>query len=135
MRHRVAGKKLNRNTSHRKALLRSLVRSIITEFDGKGYIVTTREKAKFAQPRVEKLITLGKNKTLANQRRAMQILQDRDLTTKLFEEISPYYSERAGGYTRVLRLDRHRLGDNASQAYFGFVRDEAPVPAEEATTE
>ncbi|MEM7168293.1 MAG: L17 family ribosomal protein, partial [Planctomycetota bacterium] len=70
MRHRVAGKKLGRNTSHRKALMRSLVRSLINEFDGKGYIVTTREKAKYAQPRVEKLITLGKNKSIANVRKA-----------------------------------------------------------------
>lgn len=133
MRHRVAGKKLGRNTSHRRALLRSLVRNMITEFDKKGYIVTTREKAKYAQPRVEKLITLAKKKTVANVRKANEILQDRELTSKLFDEVGPYFSERAGGYTRVLRLAKCRLGDNASQAYFGFVRDEAQV--EVASTE
>ncbi|MEM7168504.1 MAG: 50S ribosomal protein L17, partial [Planctomycetota bacterium] len=106
-----------------------LVRSLINEFDGKGYIVTTREKAKYAQPRVEKLITLGKNKSIANVRKAMEILQDRELTSKLFDEVGPYFSSRAGGYTRVLRLAKCRLGDNASQAYFGFVRDEATVEA------
>ena len=125
MRHRLAGRKLNRSTAHRKALAKNLMRGLFKEFDRKGYIVTTREKAKYCQPKAEKLISLARTKTVHNVRRAMAVLCDRDLVTKLFDEIGPYYAERPGGYTRVIRLSTNRLGDNAVQAYFGFVRDEA----------
>ena len=124
MRHRVAGRKLNRNTAHRKSLARNLVRGLFAEFDRKGYIVTTREKAKFVQGRAEKLISVGRKKTVHNIRKAMAILQDREIVSKLFDEIGPYYSSRPGGYTRILNLSRRRLGDNARCAYFGFVRDD-----------
>lgn len=132
MRHRLGTKKLNRNTSHRRALLRSLVRGMLTEFDKKGFIVTTRPKAKYAQPKVEKLISLARTKNVPNIRRAMEMLQDRELVDKLFSEIGPYYANRPGGYTRVIRMASPRLGDGGTQAYFGFVRDEAVA---EATTE
>ena len=132
MRHRVAGRKLNRNSSHRKALAKNLMRGLFIEFDGNGYIVTTREKAKFVQPKAEKLITLAKQKTLHNIRQAFSILRDRDLVAKLFDKIGPYYASRPGGYTRVVRLGRNRLGDNASQAYLGFVKIDENVAA--ATT-
>ncbi len=132
MRHRLAGKKLNRNSAHRKALARNLVRALFLEFDSKGYIVTTHPKAKFIQARAERLITLGGKKNVHNIRRAMAFLQDRDLVSKLFDEIGPYYSKRAGGYTRVLRFSKGRLGDNATRAYFGFVRD---VEAEQEAVE
>ncbi|MFN0059425.1 MAG: 50S ribosomal protein L17 [Planctomycetota bacterium] len=124
MRHRVAGRKLSRTSAHRRALSRNLMLGLLVEFDRKGFIVTTREKAKFVQPHVEKLISLARTKSLANIRRAISLLQSKELVKKLFDEIGPYYAKRPGGYTRVVRLARRRLGDNASQAYFGFVRDE-----------
>ena len=129
MRHRVAGYKLNRNSSHRKALAKNMLRSFFLEFDKKGYIVTTRTKAKFIQPKAEKLISLGRNKTVHNMRRAMAILRDRDAVEILFDQIGPYYANRAGGYTRVLGLARTRLGDNAPRAYFGYVREDEAVEA------
>ena len=139
MRHRVAGYKLNRNSSHRKALAKNMLRSFFLEFDKKGYIVTTRTKAKFIQPKAEKLISLAKNKTVHNIRRAMAILRDRDAVEILFDQIGPYYANRPGGYTRVLGLARTRLGDNAPRAYFGYVREDevaADTPApEEAAAE
>ena len=111
MRHRLAGKKLNRNSAHRKALARNLVRALFLEFDSKGYIVTTHAKAKFIQARAEKMITLARNKSVHHIRQAMAVLQDRDLVSKLFNEIGPYYSARPGGYTRIVRLARPRLGE------------------------
>lgn len=131
MRHRIAGRKLSRTSAHRQALLRSLMRSLVAEFDRKGFIVTTREKAKFAQPRMEKLISLARTKNVHNVRRAMAVLNDRALLARLFDDIGPYYATRPGGYTRVVRFARHRLGDNGSRAYFGFVRDEVAVSAGE----
>lgn len=134
MRHRVAGRKLNRTTSHREALLESLFRGLVLEFDRKGFIVTTREKAKFAQPTVEKMITMAGTKNVANVRRAMRMLNDRELVRKLFDEIGPYYKDRPGGYTRVIRLSTPRLGDNGTRAYFGFVKNnESVAPAAEAS--
>ena len=130
MRHRVDRKKLNRNTAHRQALLNNLMRALFIEFDKKGHIVTTREKAKFCQPKAEKLITLARNKTVHNIRQAMRVLGDREVVAKLFDEIGPYYAERPGGYTRILRMAKNRLGDNAPRAYLGFVRDEEVVAAE-----
>ena len=85
MRHRVAGKKLNRNSSHRKALSRNLIRAMVIEWKGKGHIVTTRSKAKFIQPKVEKMITLAKEKTVHNMRRAMAEIGDREVVQVLFE--------------------------------------------------
>ncbi len=133
MRHRVAGYKLNRNSSHRKALAKNMMRSFFLEFDRKGYIVTTRTKAKFIQPQVEKMISLSRNKTLHNVRRAMAVLCDREAVSKLFDQIGPYYADRPGGYTRVLGLARTRLGDNAPRAYFGYVRTEEPAAAPAAS--
>ncbi len=124
MRHRIAGRKLARSPAHRLALARNLVKALFAEFDRKGYIVTTREKAKFVQPRLERTISLGREKTLPNIRRARSFLEDRALVSVLFDKIGPYYRERRGGYTRILRLGRGRLGDNASRVYFGFVRND-----------
>ncbi|MHC4935053.1 MAG: 50S ribosomal protein L17 [Planctomycetota bacterium] len=134
MRHRYAGYKLNRTSSHRKALAKNMLRSFFLEFDRKGYIVTTRTKAKFIQPKVEKMISLARTKSVHNIRRAMAVIGDREAVTKLFDQIGPYYSERPGGYTRVLGLARTRLGDNAPRAYLGYVRDEeaVAVPAGDA---
>ena len=128
MRHRVAGKKLNRNSSHRKALSRNMMRAIIIEWQGKGHIVTTRAKAKFIQPQIEKLITLAKEKSVHNIRRAMAALGDREVVQLLFDEIGPYYKNRPGGYTRILRMVKPRLGDASVRAYLGFVREDDEYP-------
>ena len=128
MRHRVAGKKLNRTSSHRKALVKNLMRAFVIEWQGKGHIVTTRTKAKFIQPKIEKLISLSRNKTVHNIRRAMSLIGDRDVVQVLFDEIGPYYSDRPGGYTRVLRLVKPRLGDATVRAYLGYVREDDDYP-------
>ncbi|MEE2855955.1 MAG: 50S ribosomal protein L17 [Planctomycetota bacterium] len=128
MRHRVAGKKLNRTSSHRKALAKNLMRAFLIEWQGKGHIVTTRSKAKFIQPKIEKLISLSRNKTVHNVRRAMSLIGDRDAVRVLFDEIGPYYNERPGGYTRVLRLVKPRLGDASIRAYLGYVRADDDYP-------
>ncbi|MGE4614432.1 MAG: 50S ribosomal protein L17 [Planctomycetota bacterium] len=128
MRHRVAGKKLNRTSSHRKALAMNLMRAFLIEWQGKGHIVTTRSKAKFIQPKIEKLISLSRNKTVHNVRRAMALIGDKDVVQVLFDEIGPYYSERPGGYTRVLRLVKPRLGDASVRAYLGYVREDDEYP-------
>lgn len=133
MRHKISGFKLGRNSSHRKALAKNLLRAFFLEFDRKGYIVTTKTKAKFIQPKVEKMITMAKTKSLHNVRRAMAELGDREAVSKLFDQIGPYYVDRPGGYTRVLKMARPRLGDNAPRAYLGYVHDEdaAATPAVE----
>jgi large subunit ribosomal protein L17 len=128
MRHRVAGKKLNRTSSHRKALAKNLMRAFVIEWQVKGHIVTTRTKAKFIQPKIEKLISLSRNKTVHNIRRAMSLIGDRAVVQVLFDEIGPYYSDRPGGYTRVLRLVKPRLGDATVQAYLGYVREDDDYP-------
>ena len=127
MRHRIHGKKLNRSPAHRLALRRNLARSLFLEYGKRGYIVTTREKAKYVQPFVEKLITLAREKTLHRYRRGIQLLRDEDVVHKLFEEIGPAFEERPGGYTRILRTANRRLGDRAVEVLFGFVQDEAVV--------
>ena len=131
MRHRVHGRKLNRSSSHRRALRRNLTRSLFLTFGSKEHIVTTLEKAKFVKPFAEKLITLAKEKTLHNYRRGLQILGDEGAVKVLFDEIGPRYRDRPGGYTRVVRIQRRRLGDRASQVLFGFVKDQEAVPEAE----
>ena len=130
MRHRVHGRKLNRSTAHRKALRRNLARSLFLSFGGREHIITTPEKAKFARPFVEKLITLAKVKSLPNFRRGLSILGDKPATKKLFDEIGPRFADRPGGYTRIIRTSRRRLGDRARQVLFGFVREEAQAAAQ-----
>ncbi len=84
-------------------------------------VVTTLERAKAVRRNVEKMITLGKNKNLANIRRAMSVLQDKEAVRKLFEELGPRYANRPGGYTRTLRLSGYRIGDGGSKAIFELV--------------
>ena len=127
MRHRIHGKKLNRSPAHRLALRRNLARSLFEVFGQRGYIITTREKAKYVRPFVEKLISLGREKNLHNYRRGLKLLRDENMVHRLFEEIGPTYRDRPGGYTRILRTSRRRLGDGAVEVLFGFVRDEAKV--------
>jgi len=135
MRHRVHGRKLNRNTAHRRALRRNLTRSLFIEFGQKEHIVTTLEKAKFVKPFVEKLITLARTNSLHNYRRGIQILQDETVAKKLFDEIAPRYKDRPGGYTRIIRIQRRRLGDRGRQVLFGFVQDQEAVPQAEVVPE
>jgi len=117
MRHRIRGKKLNRDTAHRIALGRNLARALFTHHR----IVTTQEKAKTYRAMIEKLITLGKVKTLHNVRLAMTKLPDKDAVRKLFDVIGPHFKDRPGGYTRIRRLAKNRLGDSASQAVLELV--------------
>mgnify|MGYP003573387837 CR=1 FL=1 len=124
MRHLVKGRKLNRSGAHRKALGRNLARAIITHHR----IITTVEKAKNYRPMIEKLITLGKEENLHNIRRALAIVPDKTVVMKLFREIGPHFKDRPGGYTRILRLSKNRLGDNGSRAIFEFV--DLPRPGE-----
>lgn len=117
MRHRKAGKKLGMNTSHREATRRNMIVSLFRH----ERIVTTLEKAKGFRPRAEKLITLGKERTLARYRRALSELQDKTIVRKLFTELAARYKDRPGGYTRILRLQHRRIGDGASQAILELV--------------
>lgn len=121
MRHRITGRKLNRSSSHRLALQRNMTKSLFTAFGDREYIITTREKAKFVRPFAEKLITLGKVMTQHNFRRGLQILGDETLVKKLFTAIGPRYRDRPGGYLRILKTSKRRLGDKASQVLLGFV--------------
>ncbi len=129
MRHRVAGRKLNRSPSHRKRLLQNLALQLFKH----GRIVTTVEKAKEARPYAEKLITLAREKNLSNVRRAVALLgnhQDaKDVARHLFDNLAPAFKDRPGGYTRILRLSNRRLGDGGQQALFELV---TYAPAEAA---
>lgn len=116
MRHRVAHRKLGRTTPHRIALLRNLAASLIA----RERIRTTVAKAKELRPFVEKLVTLGKKDSLHARRRALSILPQKGAVKKLFSEISPRFSERPGGYTRILKL-APRQGDGADMAFIEFV--------------
>ena len=119
MRHRRKGRKLGRTASHRKAMLRNLV----TEFLDKERIVTTISKAKEARPVAEKMITLGKREDLHARRRALSFIRRKSVVYKLFDDIAPRFSERNGGYTRILRLG-FRQGDQAEMALLELVGSE-----------
>ncbi len=110
MRHKVAGWKLGRNTSHRRSLLRNLVTSLILE----ERIETTVPKAKAMRPRVEKMITLGKRGDLAARRQAHAYLMTSAAVDKLFETIGPRFGDREGGFLRIVRLG-WRKGDGADK--------------------
>src|SRR5580693_927554 len=108
MRHRNAGFKLGRNTSHRNALLRNLTTSVIEE----DRVETTIAKAKAVRPHVEKMITLGKKGDLHSRRQAHAFLRTDDAVKRLFEVVSPRYATRPGGYLRIVRTYA-RKGDAA----------------------
>lgn len=138
MRHRQLGKSLNRTPSHRASMERNMVCSIIKH----ERIVTTLPKAKAMRRAVEKMITLGKEKTLARYRRAVNHLRDKDAATKLFDELGPRYANRPGGYTRIMRLSEHRVGDGTERAILELVDNdvlkqklEAAAAAEEDDAE
>ena len=119
MRHRNAGYKLGRNTSHRRALLRNLVTSILLE----DRVETTITKAKAARPHVEKLITLGKRGDLHSRRLALSYLQTREAVSRLFDTVAPRYGDRAGGYLRIVRTG-WRKGDGADNAFVELLGSE-----------
>jgi large subunit ribosomal protein L17 len=112
MRHRNAGFKLGRNTSHRRALLRNLVTSILLE----DRVETTVAKAKAARPHVEKMITLGKRGDLHARRQALAYLMTDEAVTRLFAEVAPRYGDRQGGYLRIIRTGFQK-GDGAEKAF------------------
>jgi len=126
MRHRVAGYKLGRTTSHRQAMTRNMANSLIEH----ERIVTTVQKAKAVKPFVEKLVTLAKEPTLHHRRRAFAQLRDKDAVAKLFETLGPRFKDRPGGYCRILRLSKPRLGDNGQRAVFEFVERTVPEATE-----
>lgn len=119
MRHRVKGKKLKRDTAQRRALLRSLV----TSFLEKERIKTTLAKAKATRPIAEKMITLAKKNTLHTRRSALGYIYKKEVVKKLFDELGPRFSERPGGYTRIIKIGP-RAGDGAEMAILELVGTE-----------
>ena len=119
MRHKVAGYKLGRTTSHRRAMLRNMVTSIIME----ERIETTVIKAKAVRPSVEKMITLGKKGDLAARRQAASYLMTPESVTKLFDTVAPRFGDRKGGYTRIVRT-AWRKGDGAEKAFIELLGSE-----------
>ena len=116
MRHRNAGRKLNRTSSHRKAMFSNMAASLFTH----ELIRTTLPKAKELRRVAEPLITLSKEESVARRRLAFARLRDRDVVTKLFNELGPRYQTRPGGYLRILKCG-FRSGDNAPMAYVELV--------------
>ncbi len=121
MRHRHSGRQLNRNSSHRKAMFRNMSNSLIQH----ELIRTTLPKAKELRRVVEPLITLSKKDSVANRRLAFDRMRDRDMVTKLFTELGPRYSDRPGGYVRILKAG-FRAGDKAPMALVELV--DRPMP-------
>lgn len=142
MRHRVAGRQLSRNTEHRIAMRRNIVSSL---FENET-ISTTIEKAKEIKPFAERLITLAKKGTLSARRRAVSILGNRSVVKeedgvpvkkgtvigKLFSDIAPRYLDRQGGYTRIIKLSKRRLGDNGRLVLLQLVGKEEAKKATKA---
>jgi large subunit ribosomal protein L17 len=130
MRHRHGLRKLNRTSSHRLAMLRNMTNSLFTH----EVIKTTLPKAKELRRVAEPLITLSKVATVANRRLAFDRLRDRDVVTKLFNELGPRYQARPGGYLRILKYG-FRQGDNAPMAYIELVDRPNAEAAPEGATE
>jgi large subunit ribosomal protein L17 len=122
MRHRKAGFKLGRNTSHRRALLRNLATSVILE----ERVETTITKAKAVRPQVEKMITLAKRGDVASRRTALAYLMTRDAVDKLFDTIAPRMGDRNGGYSRIIKGGVRR-GDGGEIAYLELLGSEVVV--------
>lgn len=116
MRHRKAGRKLNKNSSHRKAMFMNMAQALVKH----EQIITTLPKAKELRPIIEKLITLAKKGGLANRRLAIARLGNKDLVEKMFSEFAERYAERDGGYSRVLKAG-FRKGDAAPMAVIELV--------------
>jgi large subunit ribosomal protein L17 len=130
MRHLVAGSKLGKQPAHRRAVLRNLVTNVIE----RERITTTIARARAARPLVERMITLGKRDTLHARRQAAAFLQTKDATRKLFSEIAPRFSDRAGGYTRIIRAG-WRIGDGAELAILELLGSELKKKEKKAKRE
>jgi large subunit ribosomal protein L17 len=116
MRHQKSGRKLNRNSSHRKAMFRNMASSLFEH----EIIKTTIPKAKELRRVAEPLITLSKEDSVAHRRQAFDRLRDREVVTKLFNELGPRYADRPGGYLRIMKCG-YRTGDKAPMAYVELV--------------
>jgi len=128
MRHRKSGRKLNRNSSHRKAMFRNMSASLFEH----EMIKTTVAKAKELRGVAEPLITLAKEDSVHNRRLAFSRLRDKAAVGKLFSELGPRYESRPGGYIRILKCG-YRPGDNAPMAYVELV--DRPIQDDEAQEE
>lgn len=122
MRHQLSGRQLSRNSSHRSAMLKNMAVSLLQH----ETIRTTLPKAKELRRVVEPLITMGKRDSMANRRVAFARLRDEAVVTKLFEDLGPRFNARAGGYTRILKMDP-RPGDSAPMALMQLVDKPVPV--------
>ncbi len=116
MRHRVHGRKLGRTSAHRKALFRNQLSALFTH----ERIITTVAKAKELRPLAERMVTLAGTGTLPARRKVLTMVPDKEIVRRLFEEIAPRFTDRPGGYTRIMRLGRRR-GDGAELAIIEFV--------------
>ncbi len=133
MRHMIRGRQLSRDTEHRHSLRRSLVQSLFEN----GKVRTTLPRAKEVRAFAEKLITLARRNTLASRRRVISLLNDRRLVDeeqeftgktvvqKLFEEVAPTFASRNGGYTRIIKLADHRIGDGGSLVLLQLLTEES----------
>ena len=138
MRHNIKNKKLNKTSSHRKAMFMNMSNALIKH----EQITTTLAKAKELRRFVEKIITLGKKGDLLSRRKAISILQDLKMSKKIFEVLAERYKNRSGGYTRIIKLG-NRFGDNAPTAVIEFVdrdenakgQDSGPVIEKKSTEE
>jgi large subunit ribosomal protein L17 len=124
MRHRKAGNKLGRNPSHRRALLRNLVTSVLIE----DRVETTLAKAKAVRPLVEKMITLGKKGDLHSRRQALAFMMTDESVTRLFATVAPRYSDRQGGYLRIIHTG-FRKGDGGEKAVIELLGAEQELDA------
>ena len=129
MRHQRAGKKLGRDSAHRKALYSNLAGALIEH----GRIKTTVTKAKAVKPLAEQMITLGRRGDLHARRQATAFLRSRDVVHHLFAEVAPRFKDRPGGYTRIVKLGP-RPGDSAEMAYLELVDEEYVAQQREART-
>lgn len=125
MRHRKDHRKLGRSPSHRKAMLRNLVTSLL-ELE---QVRTTEPKAKEVRRVAERMITLGKRGTLHARRQALRTIRTKEVAAKVFDTLSERYSDRAGGYTRVMKVGR-RVGDNADMAIVQLIPEGESAPSE-----
>ena len=138
MKHNIKNKKLNKTSSHRKAMFMNMSNALIKH----EQITTTLAKAKELRRFVEKIITLGKKGDLLSRRKAISILQDLKMSKKIFEVLAERYKNRSGGYTRIIKLG-NRFGDNAPTAVIEFVdrdenakgQDSGPVIEKKSTEE
>ena len=138
MKHNIKNKKLNKTSSHRKAMFMNMSNALIKH----EQITTTLPKAKELRRFIEKIVTLGKKGDLLSRRKAISVLQDQKMSKKVFDVLADRYKDRSGGYTRIIKLG-NRFGDNAPTAVIEFVdrdenakgQDSGPVIEQKSTEE